>query len=174
MRERLLSGAVAVARIVLVILGFVVALGSIGVATVRGFCPGGEDAAAVVVAAPADPGLATIVDEEGPAAGTGDQTGPTAEPVDPADGATEQEVPAEGGACAGGVSRCLPPLVSSILILGDGECHEEAGGRLRGILVPAFVGSTILFAGAWAVRPSQLHAWLGTSTPTSGRGGWRG
>ena len=59
--------------------------------------------------------------------------------------------------CPTGVQRCLPPLFSSILIVGDPDCHAEAGGELRCLLVPAFVGSTVLLAGAWYLRPSRLR-----------------
>lgn len=138
MHDRLLFAASAVARFVMVVVAFGLAVGSIGLASVRGFCP--------------------EVDEQGPA---GDAP------------ATEQtptgQTPAEdgGGACPGEMQRCLPPLWSSVLILGEPACHEQAPARLRSTLVPSFVGSTILFAGAWWLRPSRLEAKRREETPTS-------
>jgi hypothetical protein len=41
--------------------------------------------------------------------------------------------------------------------VGEPACHEQAGARLRDTLVPAFVGSTVLLAGAWWLRPTRLH-----------------
>lgn len=113
MRDRLLSTAAGIARLVLVVAAFGLAVGSIGVSATRGFCP------------------------------------------------EEDRFPyqqAADGDCPGGVQRCLPPLLSSVLVVGDPDCHEEAGGELRSRLVPAFVGSTVLLAGAWYLRPSRLHA----------------
>ena len=74
--------------------------------------------------------------------------------------APAEEAPAEDsdGACPGGVSRCLPPLWSSVLILGEPTCHDQAPARLRGALVPPLVGATIMFAAAWWLRPSRIHA----------------
>jgi hypothetical protein len=161
MPERLLIVASALGRIVLVLAAFGLAVGSIGLSSVRGFCPEVDEQALAM------PALATIVD-------------PDAEQDDPLDQELDQELegteaPAEGdgtegggtegegagddaGACPGGVQRCLPPMFSSVLILGDTICNEQAGTRLRRTLVPAFVGSTVLLAGAWWLRPSRLHA----------------
>lgn len=144
MRDRLLHAASALVRLVLVVAAFGLAVGSIGVSATRGFCP------EVDTQAQAMPALATIVEE------------PT-EPVDPGDVATDgapaDEAPAEDpAACPGGFQRCLPPLWSSVLILGEPACHDQAGERLRATLVPAFVGSTVLLAGAWWLRPTRLHA----------------
>lgn len=141
MRDRLLFAASALARLVLVVVAFGLAVGSIAVSAARGFCPEVDQALAM-------PALATIVDapsDDGAGDGATDEAPP-------------EEAPAEGGECPGGVQRCLPPLWSSILILGEPACHDQAGARLRGTLVPAFVGSTILLAGAWWLRPTRLHA----------------
>ena len=113
MRERLLAAAGGLARLVLVVAAFGIAVGSIGLSATRGFCAENDEFA-------------------------------YAQPGD--------------GSCENGTQRCLPPLVSSILIVGDLDCHEEAGGELRSILVPAFVGSTVLLAGAWYLRPRKVDA----------------
>ena len=166
MRERLLFAASALARLVLVVVAFGLAVGSIGLSAARGFCPEVDTqalampAVATIVDAPSDDGAAT----EDPAtdAPAGDDVpgddGTPAEDDTTGDG-TEDGAPAESrGECPGGVQRCLPPLWSSILLLGEPACHDQAGGRLRGTLVPAFVGSTVLLAGAWWLRPTRLHA----------------
>lgn len=161
MRDRLIFAASAVARVVLVLVAFGLAVGSIGLASARGFCPEVDGAAGSALAAPAGGVvLATIVEEPAqevdPNSPAPDEQGPD-EPVPspPAD-----EAPAEDtdGACPGGAQRCLPPLFSSVLILGEPACHDEAPSHLRSILVPSFVGSTILLAGAWWLRPSRLQA----------------
>ncbi len=159
MRDRLLFAASALARLVLVVVAFGLAVGSIGLSAARGFCPE-VDTQALAMSA-----VATIVDaptDEEPAPGdVGTDEAPTEEaPTDeaPADEAPAQDGGDTGGECPGGVQRCLPPLFSSILILGEPACHDQAGGRLRGTLVPAFVGSTVLLAGAWWLRPTRLHA----------------
>lgn len=156
MRDQLLFAASALARIVLVIAAFAIAVGSIALSSVRGFCPELEEQALAMPAAPAATvPLATIVEEP--------TLEPPAEPVAPTEGdqppaGTGEEAPADGGgACPGGAPRCLPPLLSSILIIGEPTCHDQAGSELRGILVPAFVGSTVLLAAAWWMRPSRLH-----------------
>lgn len=173
MRERLLFAATALARLVMVVVAFGLAVGSIGLASVRGFCPEADDpqaqGPAYTLAAPAGAvHLATIVEEptEGPlevdpnspAPDPGETDGPIDDQQTPSGEQTPDE-PAQdqAGACPGGVQRCLPPMLSSILIVGDPICHDQAGGRLRGILVPAFVGSTVLLAGAWWLRPSRLQ-----------------
>lgn len=145
MRERLLPAATALVRLVLVVVAFGLAAGSIGLSAVRGFCPEVEDAALAM--ASRDAPLAVV---EPPS----DDAPDDPDAVDP-DG---EEAPAEDGPCPGQAPRCLPPLLSSILLVGDPICHEQAGSRLRGILVPAFVGSTILLAGAWWLRPARLQA----------------
>ena len=158
MQDRLLRAASATARFVFVVVAFGLAIGSIGISASRGFCP------EVAGQAMAMPALATIVEpedttvddapaedspaEDGPGGGDGGQ-GTTEAPA--------EEVPADGGECPGGAPRCLPPLWSSFLLLGEPECHDQAGPRLRGTLVPAFVGATVLFAGAWWLRPTRLH-----------------
>ena len=147
MRERLLFAASAVARLVLVVVAFGLAVGSIGLSAARGFCPevgGGPLATPQVLAA----GPAPL------AAGAVATTVDTTE----TDGNGEEEAPPTDGACPDGQQRCLPPLWSSILILGEPACHDQAPARLRGTLVPAFVGSTILLAAAWWLRPTRLHA----------------
>ena len=63
------------------------------------------------------------------------------------------------------MQRCLPPLFSSVLLVGEPACHEQAGARLRDALIPAFVGSTVLLAGAWWLRPTRLHARRDEETP---------
>lgn len=153
MQDRLLYAARALARLVLVVVAFGLAVGSIALASVRGFCPEPEGALAValplatIVEEPTQPLEGTDTEESG-AGGTEPGAG------DGAAGSTGTEAPTDGGgACPGAAQRCLPPLWSSILVLGDNACHDQAGSRLRGILVPAFVGSTVLLAGAWALRP---------------------
>lgn len=131
MRERLLRAASGLARLVLVVVAFGLAVGSIAVSSVRGFCPEPDDRPLAMSA------LAPVV-------------------VDATDTDPSEE-PATDGECPGGVQRCLPPLFSSVLLLGEPACNEQAGARLRDTLVPAFVGSTILFAGAWWLRPTRLH-----------------
>ena len=156
MPQRLLVVGSALVRIVLVIVAFGVAVGSIALSSARGFCPEVPVEGALVAA--------TIVQEtEAPAEVDPDEPSPgaTEAPGDaPADGEPTDQgtAPAqeEAGACPGGVSRCLPPLLSSVLIIGDGACNDQAPARLRSILVPAFVGSTALLAGAWWLRPARL------------------
>lgn len=168
MDRRLVFAASALARLVLVLVAFGLAVGSIVLSSVRGFCPEGIEGALTAatdgVVAEASL-LATIVEEtEAPGAATAPEPAPTA-PTAPGDGAPEDGAPEdgatapaeEGGACPGGVSRCLPPLFSSVLILGDEVCNDEAPARLRSRLVPAFVGSTALLAAAWWLRPGRLH-----------------
>lgn len=175
MQERLLFAASAVARLVMVVVAFGLAVGSIGMATVRGFCPEVDNPQAQTQALAAPAGtvhLATIVEEPTEPAPPVDPNSPAPEQTEaPLDEQTEppagEQTPAEdtedqAGSCPGGVQRCLPPMLSSVLIIGDPVCHEQAGGRLRGILVPALVGSTVLLAGAWWLRPSRLHARFGT------------
>lgn len=179
MRERLLIAASALARLVMVVVAFGLAVGSIGLASVRGFCPEVEGSQAQgqvehVLAAPAGTvHLATIVEE--PTEG-GIEVDPNSPAPDPGqtDAPLDQQTPGgdqtpsgeqtptdgtedQAGSCPGGAQRCLPPMLSSILIVGDPICHDQAGGRLRAILVPAFVGSTVLLAGAWWLRPSRLQ-----------------
>lgn len=159
MSDRLLFAASAVARFVLVVVAFGLAVGSIGLVSVRGFCPEIEGEPTALAAGASGAVLATIVEE--PAEGV-DPNSPAPEqegPQDPASPPPPEGTPAEDsdGACPGGVSRCLPPLWSSVLILGEPACHDQAPARLRSTLVPSFVGATILFAGAWWLRPSRLH-----------------
>lgn len=161
MRERLLLAASALARLVLVVVAFGLAVGSIGLSAARGFCP------EVDTQALAMPALATIVDEptdEDGGATTDEGGGATS---DEGGAGTEGEAPPAAGECPGGAQRCLPPLWSSILILGEPACHDQAGARLRGALVPSFVGSTILLAGAWWLRPTRLHARIGDEPTAS-------
>lgn len=163
MRDRLLSAASGVARFVMVVAAFGLAVGSIGLSATRGFCPEGPGQPAALAAGPAS--LATIVEDAPEGV---DPESPAPPDEGPQDGpATPEESPAEDadGACPGGVSRCLPPLVSSVLILGEPACNEQAPARLRGTLVPAFVGATVLFAGAWWLRPTRLHDRLRDDTP---------
>ena len=130
MRERLLAGASALARLVLVVVGFGLAVGSIGLSATRGFCPAPESGPLALSAA-------SVL-------------------ADATDDATD-EAPAEEDTCPGGLERCLPPLWSSILLTGEPACHDQAPAELRGTLVPAFVGATIAFAAAWWLRPTRLH-----------------
>lgn len=161
MPQRLLVVGSALVRIVLVIVAFGLAVGSIALSSVRGFCPEPEGAlvAATIVEETEAP-LEVDPDEPAPpspgeTAAPGDEAPATEAPDQPVEDGT---VPPEdqAGACPGGVSRCLPPLLSSVLIIGDGACNDQAPARLRSILVPAFVGSTALLAGAWWLRPSRL------------------
>lgn len=163
MQDRLARAASAVARLVLVVVAFGLAVGSIAVSSVRGFCPGEDEQALAMGGGMV---LATIVEEptvelEGTGPADGDAGAPAEGTEAPADDTGEDvgegDGTDEGGACPGGVSRCLPPLFSSVLLLGDPVCNEEAPARLRGTLVPAFVGATVLLAGAWWLRPSRLH-----------------
>lgn len=148
MRDRLLQGGLALVRLVLVVVAFGLAVGSTAAVSVRGFCPE-VDAQALAM-----PALATIVDEPSSEGETDTEA--------PADDSPEGQAPTDGGGeCPGGVQRCLPPLWSSILILGEPACHDQAGSELRGTLVPAFVGSTILLAGAWWLRPTRLRVGSG-------------
>lgn len=160
MRDRLLIAATAIARVIMVVVAFGLAVGSIGLASVRGFCPETDAAAGLdVVAAAADP-VATVV-EQPPEGVDPESPAPDSEGDTPEEGgapADEDPVEDSGGACPGGAQRCLPPLVSSVLILGEPACNEQAPARLRSILVPSLVGSTVLLAGAWWLRPSRLHA----------------
>ena len=153
MRDRLLAGGLAMVRLVLVVVAFGLAVGSIAVSSARGFCPEVEAQALAM------PPLATIV--ESPSAELDAEA--------PAEDAPAEDAPAEedpgtppadagGGECPGGVQRCLPPLFSSVLILGESACHDQAGSELRSRLVPAFVGSTVLLAAAWWLRPTRLQA----------------
>ena len=167
MRDRLLFAASAVARVVLVVVAFGLAVGSIALSSVRGFCPEiTEDTAAVGVLAARGGAatLATIVEEpaEGvdPDSPAPEQQGPTGDqtPSDETSPTDDSSTEDGDGACPGGAQRCLPPLWSSVLILGEPACHAQAPARLRGILVPSFVGATVLLAGAWWLRPSRLHA----------------
>lgn len=180
MQERLLVAAAALARVLMVAAAFGLALGSIGLASVRGFCPDVEDAGALpagAVTAASSVTLATVVEEptggpsvdpDEPAPAPGETGGPDAgQTTAPSDQQTpgDQQTPdgsEQDGPCAGGAPRCLPPMISSILIVGDPLCHDQAGGRLRRILVPSFVGSTVLLAGAWWLRPSRLQELLGS------------
>lgn len=171
MRDQLLFAASAIARVVLVMVAFGLAVGSIGLVSVRGFCPEVGDSAAL--AAPSGTSLATIVeepedvdpnspapDEQAPAEDNpADQEPPTDEaPEDGTEDGAEDGAPEDGGgACPGGVQRCLPPLWSSVLILGETACHDQAPAHLRSALLPSFVGATVLLAGAWWLRPSRLH-----------------
>lgn len=175
MHERLLFAASALARLVLVVVAFGLAVGSIGLASVRGFCPEVDESQAqaqVLAAADGSLQLATIVEEptedslevdpDEPAPDPGetdgplDEQSPTGEQT-PGEGTQDEGTEDQAGACPGAAQRCLPPLLSSILIVGDPICHDQAGTRLRRILVPAFVGSTVLLAGAWWLRPSRLQ-----------------
>lgn len=159
MRDRLLFAASALARIVLVIAAFAIAVGSIALSSVRGFCPE-IDEQALAMSASALP-LATIVEEPTQPPPAPEPGAPT-QPEDAPTGGTGEEAPADsGGACPGGAPRCLPPLLSSILIIGEPTCHDQAGAELRSILVPAFVGSTVLLAAAWWMRPGRLHGRTG-------------
>ena len=150
MPDRLLLAASALARIVLVVAAFAIAVGSIALSSVRGFCPE-VDEQALAMSADALP-LATIVEEPPP-----DPVAPTEGEGAPVDGTGEDPPAGSDGACPGGVPRCLPPLLSSILIIGESPCHGQAGSELRGILLPAFLGSTVLLAAAWWMRPGRLH-----------------
>lgn len=153
MNERWVRIAAGVVRFVLVVVAFAVALGSIGLSAARGFCPEGTELGALRAATLAD----VAPDDDGSSADPAAPTDPsTPAPDAPTDAPTDAPAEDAGGACAGGVQRCLPPLVSSVVIFGDGTCHDEAGGRLRSILVPAFVGSTVLLAAAWYLRPERL------------------
>lgn len=190
MRERLLFAAGALARLVMVVVAFGLAVGSIGLATVRGFCPEvdealattlGEVTLATAVEEPAESGPS--VDPNAPAPEATDAPGTSGTPAAPGGQQTPsgqqtpgEQTPTEGeqetaGSCPGGAQRCLPPMISSVLIVGDPICHDQAGGRLRGILVPAFVGSTVLLAGAWWLRPSRLQERFGShaTEPTGPR-----
>lgn len=168
MSDRLLFAASAVARFVLVVVAFGLAVGSIGLVSVRGFCPEVGDSAALAASDGAGPLVATIVEE--PAEGV-DPNSPAPDQQGPDDGAspapTADETPADdgGGACPGDAQRCLPPLWSSVLVLGETACHDQAPARLRSSLVPSFVGATVLFAAAWWLRPSRLHADRHDDTP---------
>lgn len=168
MRDRLLSSATALLRIVLVLAAFGLAVSSLAQATVRGFCPEGE----VVSLAAGEHALATIVDPDDGDAPEPDPNSPAPVPDQeeapggqgeeapgeeaPGEEAPGEDAPQEGGACPGGRQRCLPPLISSVLILGDETCNEEAPPRLRNQLLPAFIGATVLGAIAWWLRPSRL------------------
>lgn len=151
MRDRLLSGGLALVRLVLVVVAFGLAVGSIAISSARGFCPEVDTQALAMPAA-------TIV--ESPSA---EQDAPADEaPADGSGGAEGEDgdAGADGadGECADGVQRCLPPLFSSVLILGESACHDQAGSELRSRLVPAFVGSTVLLAAAWWLRPTRLQS----------------
>lgn len=178
MRDRLLFAASAVARVVLVVVAFGLAVGSIGVVSIRGFCPELDQDTAALAAPAAGSALATIVeepedvdpnspapDEQAPDDTPADQEPPTDEAPD--EQAPDEQAPAEegGGACPGGAQRCLPPLWSSVLILGETACHDQAPAHLRSALLPAFLGATVLLAAAWWLRPSNLHARLGDDKP---------
>lgn len=162
MRDRLLSGGLALVRLILVVVAFGLAVGSIAVSSARGFCPEVDTAQAIAM-----PALATIVEEPSDDldadGGAEEAPAPDAPADDGSGGATD--VPAGDGECPGGLQRCLPPLWSSILILGEPACHDQAGAELRGRLVPALVGSTVLLAVAWWLRPTRLQV-LREDAPT--------
>lgn len=155
MRDRLLSGGLALVRLILVVVAFGLAVGSIAVSSARGFCPEVDSAQAIAM-----PALATIVEEPSDDLDADGATNEAPEdaPADDGSGAATDDAPATEGECPGGVQRCLPPLWSSILILGEPACHDQAGAELRSRLVPALVGSTVLLAVAWWLRPTRLQA----------------
>ena len=91
---------------------------------------------------PSDAEVPPVAPEETPSSTDGSEA-PSTTPLAP----DEQVV------CGEAVSQCFPPLVSAIVRLGQGSCGEEAMDRLQGDLVPAFVFSSLLLGGAWALRP---------------------
>ncbi len=159
MEERLKGLALGAARLGLVGLALVLALGSLASSAARTFCPEVEDASStVVVAAGAGAVLAAVVEDDTlvPVAPSEPDTPATA-PTDEATSPTAPTEPGEevvlDGSCAGGVRACAPPLLSSVLRYGDEACAEQAPGELRGRLVPPLLGAIASLGGAWALRP---------------------
>lgn len=170
MQERILGAVLGGVRLVLVVVALVVAGLPIARAATSGFCPAGEEAAAVL-AAPVGGGfvLAEATTTDTPTPTQPDTT--TDAPTDPLEGGTDAPTDAgtdgaglgdqgppgeeqeEVGPCGPGVDRCLPPLVSAVVSFGGGVCGAEAVDMLQGSMLPAFGIATVLLVGAWLLRP---------------------
>ncbi len=157
MTDQLLGMVLGAVRMGLVVAALVVALVPIARSAITGFCPtGAEDGEAAADVVLASGLLATVVEPTATEPATPPPTDGATPPA--TDGAmppaTDGEVPAEADEpCGPGVERCLPPLVSGVLVFGEATCSQEAVTILRSRMLPAFGISTLLLAGAWVLRP---------------------
>lgn len=158
MRDELIGALAGAVRMGLVVAALVVAFVPIGRSALQGFCPGEADAsgADVVAAMAGVTPLAQVVEPSAQAPVDPDATAPEGEdPAAPGSEAPDEDVVVDEGPCGAGVARCLPPLISAVLQFGDADCGDEALSRLRSSMLPAFVISSALLVGAWALRPRQ-------------------